>query len=41
MKIIILNAIVLICFTILAVHFEHWWIFLFALLFLFSEKGKY
>lgn len=36
----IINSVVIICFTILAIHFQHWWIVLFALLFL-HWKEKY
>ena len=36
--IVILNTVVLLCFTALAIHFEKWWIVLFACFFLFSKK---
>ena len=33
------NAISVTCFTFLAIHFEKWWIALFAILFMFSYKS--
>ena len=38
MKVVILNCVSIICFTALAIIFKHWWIVLFAMLFLFQEK---
>lgn len=37
---LICNVVAIICFTILAVAFNKWWIVLFALLFLFESKTK-
>ena len=34
------NSIVMICFTALAVHFNHWWIVLFAAFFVSSLERK-
>ncbi len=34
------NCITLICFTVLAVLFEHWWIVLFAGLFLIHSRRE-
>ena len=33
----ILNVNALVCFTVLAVHFDKWWIVMFAYLFMFTE----
>lgn len=38
--IMIINCVTIVCFTILAVIFDHWWIILFALLFLFTIERK-
>lgn len=35
------NSVVMICFCILAVYFNHWWIVLFAALFLSEIKTSY
>lgn len=35
---LLLNAIPVVCMTLLAIHFDKWWIVLFALLFGFSYK---
>lgn len=32
------NSVVMVCFTVLAVLFKHWWIILFALLFISSGR---
>ena len=32
------NSVVLICFTVLVIVFEHWWIVLFGLLFMSNYK---
>ena len=37
-KVMIVNSIIIICFTILAVVFSKWWIILFSALFLYYEK---
>lgn len=34
------NAVIMICWTILAVVFDHWWIALFSLLFVNSIRWK-
>lgn len=36
----ILNVSALVCFTVLAVHFDKWWIVMFALLFMFKETKE-
>ena len=33
----IINITAIICFTVLAIHFEKWWIVLFSALFMFSQ----
>lgn len=38
MRAVIINSVAIICFTILAIYFNHWWIALFSGLFLFEEK---
>lgn len=38
MKVVFLNCVSIICFTALAIIFKHWWIVLFAMLFMFQEK---
>lgn len=35
---LIVNTIIIICFTILAIVFNKWWIILFSALFLYYEK---
>lgn len=35
------NSIALVCFTVLAVVFKHWWIVLFYALFITSYKNKH
>lgn len=40
MALAVKNSIVVICFTALAVHFNHWWIVLFSALFTSSLKTK-
>ena len=34
------NTAVIVAFTVLAIIFKHWWIAMFALLFLFSHKER-
>ena len=36
----LINIISIICFTHLAIHFDKWWISLFASLFMFSLRNK-
>ena len=36
----IFNVSVLVCFTVLAVHFDKWWIVIFAYLLFMFEKTK-
>ena len=36
----LLDIIVIGCFTFLAYYFNHWWIILFSMLFLFEKKGS-
>lgn len=36
-KVMIMNSVTVICFTILAIYFKHWWIVLFAYLFFFTK----
>lgn len=38
MKLAIMNAVVMICLTALAIHFNHWWIILFFPLLAFWEQ---
>ena len=35
---LLINIISIICFTVLAIHFEKWWIVLFAYFFIFSVR---
>lgn len=37
---IIENIVIMICFTVLAVAFNHWWIILFSMIFLNFEKSR-
>ena len=37
MKAAIINIVSIICFTVLAIYFHHWWIVLFSSFFLFQE----
>lgn len=37
---LIKNSVVVICFTLLAIHFDKWWIALLALLFLTTIDSK-
>ena len=39
-SVLIYNAIVVICFCVLAYFFQHWWIALFAYLFILTYKRK-
>lgn len=34
------NITIILCFTTLAIHFNHWWIILFAALFTYGWKRK-
>lgn len=36
----LINITSLVCFTLLAIHFEHWWIVLFAYFFMFNGNVK-
>lgn len=38
MRAAIINSVAIICFTILAIYFHHWWIVLFSYFFMFTEK---
>lgn len=37
---LLLNSVPIICLTLVAIHFEKWWIVLFALLFGFNYKSS-
>ena len=37
---VLVNIVSIICFTILAIHFEKWWIVLFAYFFIFSVRVR-
>lgn len=37
---LLMNTVPIVCFTHLAIHFDKWWIVLFALLFSVSYKSK-
>ena len=39
MKAAIINITAIICFTVLAIHFDKWWIVLFSGLFMFSQTS--
>lgn len=43
-SLLFMNTVPIICLTVLAIHFDKWWIVLFAVLFSFSyesnKKGK-
>ena len=40
MKAVIINIVVIICFTALSIYFNQWWIVLFSALFMFKEEHK-
>lgn len=38
MDIVIINSVLVICFTVLSIYFDRWWIVLFSALFLFTRQ---
>ena len=40
LSLLLMNAVPVACFTILSIHFEKWWIALFALLFMVCYKSN-